>query len=72
MVDLDYANSKMQRLIEEYIHSERDRGILLDRHVNCFSYEKIAELHDMSVRQIQNIDYKFQRDALIKHLDMLM
>lgn len=71
-VDFDYGNSKMRGLIEEYVHSERDRGILVDRYINGFVYERIAELHDMSPRQIQNIDYRFQQRVLVKHLDKLM
>ena len=64
---MEYANSKMRRLIEEYVHHERNRGILLRRYIDGICYEPLAEEFDMSVRQVQNIDYHFQRTVLVQH-----
>ena len=56
----EYTNSEIGKAIDEYIHSERDRRILRLRLIDGFTYEQIAELVDMSVRQVKNIVYKAQ------------
>lgn len=52
------TNSRITEVISEYIHSERDRGILLDRYVNGYTFERISEKYDMSTVQIKRIVYK--------------
>ena len=52
------TNSRIREVISEYIHSEKVRGILIDRYVNGYTYERIAEIHDMSTVQIKRIVYK--------------
>lgn len=54
----EYTNSVLVGLISERIHKERDRFILFERLVQGLTYERIAELHDMSVSQIKRIVYK--------------
>ena len=67
-VDLDnITNSEIDRLISEYIHSQRDREVLHLRLVDGLTYEKIADKMDMSVRQIKNIVYRAEV-KLFKHL----
>ena len=61
----DYSNTEIMLLIIDRIHSVRDRQILVDRFVHGLTFEKIAELHDMSVRQIKNIVYRGQ-DKIFK------
>ena len=56
----DYSNTEIMLLIIDRIHSVRDRYILVDRFVHGLTFEKIAEEHDMSVRQIKNIVYRGQ------------
>ena len=58
--DMDYKNSEMSAVIDEYVHSERDRKILKRRFCDGQCFEPLAEEFDMSVRQIQNIVYKYQ------------
>lgn len=55
---MEYSNSQIRELIGEYIHSERDRGILERRLIDGITFERIAEENEMSVRQIKNIVYK--------------
>ena len=55
---MEYTNSQIRELIAEYIHSERDRSILVKRLVDGLTYEKIAEIMEMSPRQIKNIIYR--------------
>lgn len=61
----DYSNTEIMLLIIDRIHSVRDRYILVDRFVHGLTFEKIAELNDMSVRQIKNIVYRGQ-DKIFK------
>lgn len=57
---MEYTNSQIRELIDEYIHSERDRAILKRRLIDGLVYEKLAEEFDMSVNQIRRIIYKTQ------------
>ena len=54
----DIANSEIDYLIDQWIRNERDRAILKDRLINGMTFERLAEKHDMSVRQTKNIVYK--------------
>lgn len=63
----DYTNSQIIALIDEHIHSERDRAIAKRRFVDGLCYEPLAEEFDMSVNQIRRIVYKTQ-NAVFKYL----
>lgn len=68
MLDLDnISNSDISRLIDEWIHSERDRKILKRRLIDGICYEPLADEMDMSVRQIKNIVSKAEA-KLFKHM----
>lgn len=56
----ELTNSQIAALIDERIHSERDRAILKRRLIDGICYEPLAEEFDLSVRQIKNIVYKSQ------------
>lgn len=64
---IDYSNSHIAEVIDEYIHSERDRKILKRRYIDGICYEPLAEEFNMSVRQIKNIIYKNQ-NSVFRHL----
>lgn len=51
----DIPRSGWERLIDEWIFSERDRKILKRRLLDGITHERIAEEFDMSVRQIKYI-----------------
>jgi DNA-directed RNA polymerase specialized sigma subunit len=51
----DKPRSEWERLIDEWIFSERDRKILKRRLLDGITHERIAEEVDMSVRQIKYI-----------------
>lgn len=53
-----YKNSEIAALIDEHIHSERDRAILKRRLMDGVCYELLGEEFDLSDRQIKNIVYK--------------
>lgn len=63
----EYTNSQISYLIDEYIHSERNRNILKRRLIDGLTYEKLAEEFDLSVRNIKKIVYKCEA-TLFSHL----
>lgn len=63
----EYTNSQICALIDEHIHSDRDRRILKRRLIDGICFEPLAEEFDMSDRQIKRIIYKLQ-EQLFKHL----
>ena len=67
-IDLDnISNSEIAHLIDEWIHSERDRKILKRRLIDGICYEPLADEFDMSVRQMKEIVYKAEA-KLFKHI----
>lgn len=57
---MEYKNSDLTIIIDEYIHSERDRSILKRRYIDGIYYEPLAEEFDLSIRQVKNIIYKHE------------
>lgn len=49
------TNSELNERISEMIHSERDRKIMRMRLIEGFTIEKIADMQEMSPRQIHAI-----------------
>jgi DNA-directed RNA polymerase specialized sigma24 family protein len=64
---MEYTNSQMKSIIEEWVHSIRDREILFDRYINGLSFEVLAEKHDLSVRHVKTIVYKYEQ-VIFSHL----
>ena len=63
----EYTNSEMLRLINEHIHSQRDRDVMKRRFIDGICYEPLAEEFDLSVSQIKRIVYK-GTNCLLKYL----
>ena len=57
---IEYTNSNIKTIIDEYVHKERDRNILKRRYIDGITHEKIAEEFNLSVNQIKNITYKYK------------
>lgn len=51
----DKTNTEIINLINEYIHSERDREIMKRRLVDGICYEPLAEEFDLSTVQTKRI-----------------
>lgn len=64
---IDYTNSQISKLIDEHIHSERDRAILKRRLIDGICFEPLAEEFNLSVQRVKAIVYKSQ-NKLFKHL----
>ena len=63
----EYTNTEITILINEYIHSERDRKILKRRFIDGICYEPLSEEFNLSPKQIKNIVYKAE-NKLLKYL----
>ena len=53
----EFPNSLIDEVIGEWIKNQRDRRILHYKLIDGLTFEKIAELEDMSPKRIQNIIY---------------
>jgi DNA-directed RNA polymerase specialized sigma subunit len=66
----DYSRSELETAINEWIvgkNAQRDRMILKSRLIDGLTFDALAELYDMSPRQIKRIVYKSQ-ETLFRHL----
>ena len=63
----EYTNSQITALIDDHIHSERDRAILKRRLIDGLCYERLAEEFDLSFNQIRRIVYKGQ-DKIFRYI----
>lgn len=54
----EYTNSQITALINEHVHNERDRKILIRRMVDGVCFEPLAEEFDLSVQRTKAIVYK--------------
>ena len=63
----EYTNSSVARVIDEYIHSERDRAIIKRRLIDGVSIERLAEEFDRSPRAMQRRVAKLQA-AVFLHM----
>ena len=64
---IEYSNSEISRIIDEWIRSKRDREILKRRLIDGCCYEPLAEEFNLSVRQVKSIIYK-NENIVFKHL----
>ena len=61
-----YTNSQIIYLIDEYVHSARNRAILKRRLIDGICFEPLAEEFELSVRQVKNIVYKEEQHIFPK------
>lgn len=52
---MEYTNSNMEKCINEYIHSSRNRMILKRKLIDNITYEELAAEVNLSVRQVKTI-----------------
>lgn len=52
---MNYSNTEFIKWINEYIHSERDREILVERFVNGLTFAELSDKFYLSERQIKRI-----------------
>ena len=63
-----YKNDQVVRIIDQHIHSERDRGILKRNLCDGIGYEALAEEFQMSRSQIARIVPR-GRDIVFRHIN---
>lgn len=63
----DYTNSQIALLIDEHIHSDRDRALLKRRLIDGVVFDTLAEEFGMSDRHVKRLVYKLQ-DKVFKYL----
>lgn len=57
---MEYKNSDLAAIIDNYIHSERDRLILKRRFIDGIYIAPLSEEFDLSERQVKNIIYRYE------------
>lgn len=62
-IETTLTNSEITEQINEHIHSQRDRHIMQLRLIDGLTYEKIAELVELSPRYLRTLVSK-----LMEHL----
>lgn len=63
----EYTNSQISRLIDEHIHSERDRKLLKRRFIDGIKFEPLAEESGLSVAQVKRV-YAKAKTRLFAHI----
>ena len=61
---IQLTNSELAELISEHIHSERDRQIMKLKLIDGLTYEKIAEIYEMSPRYVRSLVRKLMNERL--------
>ena len=52
---MEYGNRQIREIIDEYIHSERDRRIMTERLTNKTTLERIAEMTGVDVSTVKRV-----------------
>lgn len=63
----DIPNSERERVIDEYIHSERNRELMKRRWIDGICFEPLADEFGLSVRQVKKIVYRSE-EILFRHI----
>lgn len=60
-----YYNDEIEYIIDQVIHSSRNRAILKRKLIDGITFEKIGEEFDLSTKQVKNIVRKSEEDVFI-------
>jgi DNA-directed RNA polymerase specialized sigma subunit len=63
----DYSRTELTNAIDEWVLNQKHREILKSRLIDGLTFDALAELYEMSPRQIKRIVYKSQ-ETLFRHL----
>ena len=63
----EYTNSQIEALIDDHVHSQRDRDILKRRLIDGVVYDRLADEFGLSVQRVKAIVYRNQ-DRLFKYI----
>lgn len=56
---MEYLNKDIAYIIDEYVHSERDRAILKRRYIDGIHFEPLAEEFNLSTRYMKHLVHKY-------------
>lgn len=56
---MEYSNDVFLEYVNKYIHSERNRKILIRRYIDGIRFEQLAEEFDLTPRQVSRIVHKY-------------
>ena len=62
-----FSDAYIRFLIDQFVHSERDRAILKRKLLDDITFERLAEEFDLSVRRAKTIVYNGQL-KIYKHI----
>ena len=62
----DYSNARVREVVEDYIHSTRDRALILDNLVDGVPYDELADRYCLSYEGVKDVMRK-GRTALDRH-----
>ena len=65
---MEYTNSRLLEICEDYIHSERDRRVFYRKYADNITLERLAEENDLSVSQVKRIIKKHYFEVF-RHFD---
>ena len=65
---MEYTNTEMYNLIDDYVHSARDRKVMKDRLINGYGIQALAEKYEVSATQMKRIVERNQ-EALFRLLE---
>lgn len=57
----EYTATQVRMILDEHVHSERDRSVTYRRMTDKIKYETLAEEFSMSVRQVKKIVYRCEK-----------
>jgi len=64
----DYSNQRVREVIDDYIHSIRDRALILDNMVDGLSYDELAGKYQIAYESVRDVMRK-GKEALDRHYD---
>lgn len=64
---MEYSNSRVREIIGEYIHSERDRKIMIRRLIDDITLDLLSVEFQLSVSQVKRIVWK-NSEIVFRHL----
>ena len=64
----DFSTDRINYLIEQYIHSERDRAIVRRNLIDNIIFEDLEEEFGLSVRRLKDIVYKGM-EKIFRHIN---
>ena len=65
---MEYSNSRIREIIQEYIHDEKHRKLMARRLIDNVTIDRLAEELDLSVSQVKRIIWK-DSEIIFRHLE---